>query len=157
MSADTGVGPSIASGNHTCSGNCADLPTAPQKISRPTIVKFMLNESSPSGKFARKYAKSCGAFLCAINRSCSDEKLSDPSNAQSAMIPKINPKSPNRFVMKAFFAASTAEAFPYQNPISKYDDTPTSSQKMNNCRKLFASTMPSIENVNKLRHAKKRE
>src|SRR6056297_3360728 len=29
MSADTGVGPAIASGNHTYSGSCADLPTAP--------------------------------------------------------------------------------------------------------------------------------
>src|SRR5438067_11563912 len=32
MSALTGVGPSIASGNQTWSGNCPDLPTAPQKI-----------------------------------------------------------------------------------------------------------------------------
>src|SRR6267378_5659480 len=32
INALTGVGPSIASGNHTCSGNCPDLPTAPQKI-----------------------------------------------------------------------------------------------------------------------------
>ena len=30
ISAETGVGPSIASGSHTCSGNCADLPTAPR-------------------------------------------------------------------------------------------------------------------------------
>src|SRR5512136_2912470 len=29
INADTGVGPAIASGNHTYSGNCADLPTAP--------------------------------------------------------------------------------------------------------------------------------
>ena len=28
----TGVGPSIASGSQTCSGNCADLPMDPQKI-----------------------------------------------------------------------------------------------------------------------------
>ena len=33
ISALTGVGPSIASGNQTCSGNCPDLPAAPQKIS----------------------------------------------------------------------------------------------------------------------------
>src|SRR6266705_1653386 len=32
ISALTGVGPSIASGNQTCSGNCPDLPIAPQKI-----------------------------------------------------------------------------------------------------------------------------
>src|SRR5690242_1084261 len=29
MSAEIGVGPSIESGNHTCSGTCADLPIAP--------------------------------------------------------------------------------------------------------------------------------
>ena len=31
--ADTGVGPAIASGNHTESGSCADLPAAPRKNS----------------------------------------------------------------------------------------------------------------------------
>src|SRR5215470_1883302 len=29
MSAEIGVGPSIESGSHTCSGTCADLPMAP--------------------------------------------------------------------------------------------------------------------------------
>jgi hypothetical protein len=33
MSADTGVGPSIASGSQVCSGSCADLPQAPMKRS----------------------------------------------------------------------------------------------------------------------------
>ena len=32
----TGVGPSIASGSHVCSGNCADLPTAPANIPSAT-------------------------------------------------------------------------------------------------------------------------
>src|SRR6516164_11417533 len=31
MSAEIGVGPSIESGSHTCSGTCADLPMAPMK------------------------------------------------------------------------------------------------------------------------------
>src|ERR1700687_768538 len=29
ISAEMGVGPSMESGSHTCSGNCADLPIAP--------------------------------------------------------------------------------------------------------------------------------
>ncbi|MPN49599.1 hypothetical protein SDC9_197221 [bioreactor metagenome] len=33
--AETGVGPSMASGNQTCSGNWADLPTVPMKSSIP--------------------------------------------------------------------------------------------------------------------------
>src|SRR3954454_2261451 len=31
ISAEMGVGPSIESGSHTCSGICADLPIAPMK------------------------------------------------------------------------------------------------------------------------------
>src|SRR5215831_16848151 len=34
----TGVGPSIASGNHTWSGNCADLPTQPRKMPSPATT-----------------------------------------------------------------------------------------------------------------------
>ena len=36
--AETGVGPAIASGNQTCSGNWALLPTQPAKIPRPATV-----------------------------------------------------------------------------------------------------------------------
>src|SRR4051794_1758758 len=38
ISADTGVGPAIASGSHTMSGSCADLPTAPTKSSAAMAV-----------------------------------------------------------------------------------------------------------------------
>ena len=34
ISAETGVGPSIASGSQVCSRNCADLPIAPMNSSR---------------------------------------------------------------------------------------------------------------------------
>ena len=36
--AETGVGPAIASGSHTCSGTCADLPTAPANSSSAIAV-----------------------------------------------------------------------------------------------------------------------
>src|SRR5438552_18714953 len=39
MRALTGVGPSIASGNQTCSGTWPDFPTAPQKISSEMAVE----------------------------------------------------------------------------------------------------------------------
>ena len=38
MSAETGVGPSIASGSQVCSRNCADLPIAPMNSSRQISV-----------------------------------------------------------------------------------------------------------------------
>ena len=41
MSADTGVGPSIASGSQMWSGSCADLPQAPMKRSRAMPVAVL--------------------------------------------------------------------------------------------------------------------
>src|SRR5256714_13459192 len=38
MSAETGVGPSMASGSHTCSGSRADFPTAPANSNRAITV-----------------------------------------------------------------------------------------------------------------------
>src|SRR5690606_34809558 len=38
MSDDTDVGPSIAAGSHTCSGNWADLAMAPRKKATPAAV-----------------------------------------------------------------------------------------------------------------------
>ena len=41
INADTGVGPSIASGNHVCKNNCADLPIAPiNKNTHIYVIKF---------------------------------------------------------------------------------------------------------------------
>ena len=45
ISAEIGVGPSIESGSHTCSGTCADLPIAPRK--RPTQITVMTFDGSP--------------------------------------------------------------------------------------------------------------
>ena len=38
IKADTGVGPAMASGSHTCSGNCALLPIAPTNSRMPTTA-----------------------------------------------------------------------------------------------------------------------
>ena len=44
ISAEIGVGPSIESGNHTCSGTCADLPIAP--TNRQMQVKVMAGQAT---------------------------------------------------------------------------------------------------------------
>src|SRR6185295_17052898 len=44
ISAETGVGPSIASGSHVCSRNCADLPIAPMNSSRQISVSAPAEE-----------------------------------------------------------------------------------------------------------------
>ena len=40
ISAETGVGPSMASGNQVCSKNCADLPIAPMNNSKLSVVRI---------------------------------------------------------------------------------------------------------------------
>src|SRR5437868_10085898 len=42
MSADTGVGPAMASGSHTYSGSCALLPAQPRKKKRQIVVTSAL-------------------------------------------------------------------------------------------------------------------
>ena len=45
ISAEMGVGPSIESGSHTCSGTCADLPMAP--MNRQMQMKVIACQSMP--------------------------------------------------------------------------------------------------------------
>ena len=81
-------------------------------------------------------------------------KTIEPVAVQTIRMPSMNPKSPMRFVMNAFFAASAAASRSNQWPMSKYEATPTNSQKMNIITKLLASTMPSIANMKKESEAK---
>ena len=50
--ADTGVGPSIASGNQVCSGNWPDLPHAPSSSSSPIAAATPLVALPPGPKCA---------------------------------------------------------------------------------------------------------
>ena len=49
-----------------------------------------------------------------------------------------------RVVMNAFFAAAAALRFSIQKPMSKYEASPTNSQKIKKSSRLFAMTTPSI-------------
>lgn len=96
--AETGVGPSMASGSHTCSGNWADLPTAPQK--RHSTVMFSRVSLRPAGISIRL-------------------KSSVLVSAQRVRMPIRKPKSPTRLQMKAFLAAFAAASLVYQWPMSR--------------------------------------
>ena len=61
------------------------------------------------------------------------------------------PTSPTRFTTNAFFAATAADGFWYQKPISRYDARPTPSQPTYSTRKSSASTSRSIAATKKLR------
>ena len=99
MSADTGVGPSMASPSHDCSGTWADLPQAPSKSKRPIDV-IVADDA-------------CGA------PAATSAKLKLPNVANINMIAIESPKSPMRLTTKAFFAAVAADGLYDQNPISR--------------------------------------
>ncbi len=100
--ADTGVGPSIASGSQTWSGNWALLPIAPAKISSAT-TQIGIGRLAPS----------------TVSRSIASRMFSVPTLTKIAMIPSANPTSPTRLTMNAFLAASAAVRLCFQNPISR--------------------------------------
>ncbi|OPZ42436.1 MAG: hypothetical protein BWY94_02132 [Actinobacteria bacterium ADurb.BinA094] len=87
MSALTGVGPSMASGSHTCSGNWALLPRAPVRSSRQIQV-VMPALMSP--------------FSAAANTPVNS---SVPVTTKMRNMASVKPKSPMRLTMKAFLPA----------------------------------------------------
>ena len=131
MSADTGVGPSMASSSQACSGNCADLPQAASRSSRPIAVKV------PS--------------LAWLALPKTSEKVTDPKVTNMSMIASPRPTSPTRLMMKAFLAAAAAVGLTCQKPMSRYDARPTPSQPTYSSRKLFARTRISIAATNRFR------
>ena len=114
ISADTGVGPSIASSSQACSGTCADLPQAPSSSSRPSA--FMV------------------ASLAPLEEALITVKLVEPKVTNVSMIASDMPMSPTRLITNAFLAAAAAECLCCQKPISRYDARPTPSQPRNSPR-----------------------
>ncbi|CAB5000363.1 unannotated protein [freshwater metagenome] len=107
MRADTGVGPSIASKSHACSGNCALLPQAASNSSRPIQVVVLVGaEPTPA---------------------LTVSKVTPPNTANMAMMATDRPKSPTRLMMKAFLAATAATSLYWYQPMSRNDARPTPS------------------------------
>ncbi len=99
MRAETGVGPSIASSSQDCSGNCADLPHAASRRSRPIAV------SVPS--------------LAWLATPKTAWKSTDPKVTNISMIARLRPTSPTRLMMKAFLPAAAADGLCCQKPMSR--------------------------------------
>src|SRR5688500_1968557 len=108
ISADTGVGPSMASPSHDCSGTCADFPHAANSRSRPIAVSvpWLISFAAPNTP--------------------SYETL--PTSVNITISANARPMSPTRLTTNAFFAAAAADGLNDQNPISRYDARPTPSQ-----------------------------
>ena len=98
ISAETGVGPSIASGSQVCRNSCADLPIAPMNSKTPIRLAAF---QSAHRKRILVSASTGPAAKTSSNRTESTTK-------NSAKMPSANPKSPTRFTIKAFIAAALA-------------------------------------------------
>ena len=99
MRAETGVGPSMASGSQVWSGSWADFPQAPRNRSRAIAVAVPTVSSSARGKTSMY--------------------TSVPRLDQSSMMPSPKPKSPTRLTMNAFLPALAAESLRYQKPMRR--------------------------------------
>ncbi len=99
ISAETGVGPSIASGSQVCRPSCADLPIAPMNSSTPIRLAAFHSVQRKD----RLVCANCGAAAK------TSSNLIEPVRKNSAMIPSAKPKSPTRLTMNAFIAAALAD------------------------------------------------
>src|SRR6476646_5089274 len=108
MSAETGVGPAMASRSQDCSGTCADLPQAASSRSRPIHVIVLLGADDEA--------------------SATPAIVTVPNVANITMIAMDSPTSPTRLTMNAFLAAVAYSGRWFQKPMSRYDARPTPSQ-----------------------------
>ncbi len=99
ISAETGVGPSIASGSQVWSRNCADLPIAPMNRRRQISV-------SASTCIPRKFIVSPAWSGAEANTVSYWTEL---NRVKTAKMPSAKPKSPTRLTMKALMAAAFAD------------------------------------------------
>ncbi len=130
MSAETGVGPAMASGSQTCRGNWADFPMAPPK-SRSAAAVSTAVEMAPS------------STMLVISG-----MLAVPAAKVRAKIPNTKGTSPVFVVMKALMAASEFSFSSHQWPMSRYEQRPTSSHPTSSWKRLFATTRLSMDPVN---------
>ena len=110
INALTGVGPSIASGSHTYSGICADLPVAPTKSNNAIVV----STGAPAASACALSAPSSAwriPELAAVSVSPAEVNRIVAKVTAVSKMPRMNPASPMRFTMKAFLPASEADFF----------------------------------------------
>ncbi len=109
ISADTGVGPSIASGNHVCKPSCADLPIAPTNSSRQSTV--IVSARKPRKPMVEPAMLGAAARIAGIDTVLNTRKV--------PKMPSMKPRSPTRLTTKALIAAALAVGLRNQKPISR--------------------------------------
>ena len=96
--AETGVGPSIASGSQVCRPICADFPIAPMN----RRMQARVSESTRQPRKSIVVPATLGALPNTVSKS------SEPKITKTAKMPSAKPKSPTRLTTKALIAAALA-------------------------------------------------
>jgi hypothetical protein len=139
INADTGVGPSIALGNHICNPTCADLPAAPIKIRIPiTVIVWILCPNIIIVAVSCMYG-TIGNIVLNSNV---------PKVIYNTNIAIAIATSPTLFTTIANIADLFACNLVNQKLINKYEHNPTPSHPINNCNILSDVTNINIKNVN---------
>jgi hypothetical protein len=94
--ADTGVGPSMASGSQVCRKNWADLPMAPDEQEQAGDVR---------ARASRRRRRPTLASTTRRRGNTSANSM-EPNIQNTVMMPRTKPKSPTRLTMKALLAAA---------------------------------------------------
>jgi hypothetical protein len=138
IKADTGVGPSIASGNQPWKNIWADLVIAPKnkkKQIKSTNLKFKPNNLTIFIAYKLTWEKIT-------------KKSKDLKEKNKSIIPVKIKKSPTLFINIAFKADLFACNLELQKLISKKEHKPTPSQPKNNIKKFDERTSTTIKKVN---------
>ncbi len=107
--AETGVGPSIASGSQVCRKNCADLPMAPMNSRKPARSRALKSQAAKCHVAV--------AWLASMGKNSANRMVWNIQN--TVMMPRAKPKSPTRLTTNALIAAALAVGFLNQKPISQ--------------------------------------
>src|SRR5262249_7437324 len=107
ISADTGVGPAIASGSQMYSGICADLPVAPTNSNRQIAVTTVGDHSA----ICVAMLLMSGKLNDGVPRRCRLQKIRN--------MPTRNAASPTRLAMKALRPATALAMSVYQKPTNR--------------------------------------
>ena len=137
ISAETGVGPAIASGSHVWRMNWPDFDIT-AVIRQHDARRRSPWEIPPSA--ARMFMSRIEKVL--------------PAAKNRMITPMSRPMSPTRLVRNAFSAASEFGLSSHQCPMSTNEQTPTNSQPMIIWINDWDRTKKSIDAVNRLRNAK---
>ncbi len=136
----------MASGNQTCRGHCADFPTVPMKSNKPMNPATDMPRSG-AGEVARR---------CRVSEAKMSGYDREPTWLYRYTMPSNMNTSPMRVVMKALTAASRADGFLNQKPMSRKEHRPMISHPANRVRRLSLTTNRYMPKAKRETKAKKR-